>query len=109
MLIQYIIYLIFYEFVFLIVFSPIIIFISLLTKIDVQRGSILAIVIAIPVLIIAGIYLFFLPYLAHQISKRKVFENMEFFDGLKDTLSDIRIKLSLLPLIGKFFEYKKKN
>ncbi len=109
MLIQYIFYLIFYEFVFIIVFSPIIIPISLLTKNDVQRGSILAIVIAIPVVGIYLLLLIFLPYLAHQIAKRKAFENMNFFDGLNDTLSDIRIKLSLLPFIGKWFEYKKKD
>ena len=109
MTLQYIVYVIFYEIAFIIVCSPVIILMSFVTNIDIQRGSYLAYLIGVPFLFIGVIYLFFLPYLAHQVAKRKVFENSDFHDALLDSLSEVRIKLSLFPFIGRFFEYKKKD
>jgi len=109
MLAQYIAYFVFYEVAFSIAFSPLIFLIGFLLKIDVQRGSLLAIVIFTPALLLCGIYLFFLPFLAHQIARRKVYENMNFHAGLKDVLSEWRVKLAFFHFFGNWLKYKKKD
>ena len=82
--------------------------VGLMTYLGRQSDESLLHAIHLPVaIIVLGIVLVVIPYLAHQVAKRRVYEAMTYRDGFSDTITDVRIKLSFLPLVGGLFAPKK--
>lgn len=83
-------------------------FIGLITYLGRQSDDSLLHAIYLPVaIIVLGIVLVVIPYLAHQVAKRAVYDAMTYRDGFFDTITDVLIKLSFLPLVGGLFAPKK--
>ena len=55
---------------------------------------------------VMAVYLLGIPYLAHQLAKRKVFEGMTFRESSSDTLAHIRLCLAFVPVVGGCFRPK---
>ncbi len=107
MILEYIVTLFVYYMGLLLLFSPAIMLLSYLRELPSEsplQGA--AIVYGILVVVI---YLFGLPYLAHQIAKRKVFENKQFSRCVGETIADIQLKLAFVPILGALFRPKKKE
>jgi len=92
---------------FILIVSPIIGFMTYLASLP-DDAPLHFLNIPVTVLVL-GVVLIVVPYLTHQVAKRRVYESLTFRQSFAGALVDARIKLSFLPLIGGLFMPKEQS
>lgn len=103
MIIEYILTLVVYEIGLVLLFAPLLMFGQYLNGIVPESSPLYYAVMAYGAVVI-GLYLFGLSYFAHNVTRRKVFENKTFRVSVNETVSDIRIFVAFIPIIGTWFQ-----
>ena len=77
-----------------------------LHSLGVTSGSLLDYMILCLSLIIIGILILLPSYVAHEVTKRRVFESKSFLQSFDETFVTMRFYLSQLPVVGGWFTPK---